>query len=120
MSFDLRLLPPPSVNRAFRNLAGKGRVKTRDYRRWRNDAVATIWAQVRADQRVAGNVAVIVHLPATMRGDIDNRLKGILDALVASGRIDDDRHVTTLTVSRRSPSKEALIWVDRDPPGGVA
>ncbi len=115
MSFDLKLLPPPSVNKAFRNVPGRGRVKTRDYRNWRAAAVKSIWAQVRADRRIAGNVTVTVHLPETMRGDIDNRIKGLLDALVESGRIDDDKHVTTLTVRRISPLKEAIIWVEADP-----
>lgn len=112
--FDFKVLPPPSVNRAFRNVPGKGRVKTRDYRVWRTNAVKAIWAQVRADHRIAGNVAVTVHLPEKMRGDIDNRIKGILDALVQSQRIDDDRHVTALTVRRSSPLKEAIIWVESD------
>lgn len=114
MSFDLKLLPPPSVNRAFRNVAGKGRVKTRDYKNWRINAVKSIFAQVRADRRIAGAVAVTVHLPAKMRGDIDNRIKGILDALVASQRIDDDKNVTTLTVRKTSPFAEAIIWVAAD------
>jgi Holliday junction resolvase RusA-like endonuclease len=50
-----------------------------------------------------------------MRGDADNRIKAILDALVDSGRIDDDRHVTTITVRKNAPGKEALVWVDVDP-----
>lgn len=112
--FHLQLPPPPSVNRAFRNVPGKGRVKTRDYRNWRRNAVLSIFAQVRADQRIGGNVAVTVSLPTTMQGDIDNRLKGILDALVASRRIDDDKHVTTITVRKNAPGKDALIWVDTD------
>lgn len=120
MSFDLKLLPPPSVNRAFRNVPGKGRVKTRDYRTWCNNAVKAIYAQVRADRRVAGNVAVTVHLPAKMRGDIDNRIKGLLDALVKSQRIDDDKHVTTLTVRKTSPFEEAIIWVEADLAWGTA
>lgn len=112
--FHVQLPPPPSVNRAFRNVAGKGRVKTRDYRDWRKNAVLSIYAQVRADRRIGGNVAVTVSLPATMKGDIDNRIKGLLDALVASRRIDDDKYVTTLTVRRNAPGKLALVWVDVD------
>lgn len=112
--FHVQIPPPPSVNRAFRNVPGKGRVKTRDYRSWRRDALLTIYEQVRADRRIGGPVAVTISLPSSMRGDIDNRIKGLLDALVASGRIDDDKHVSALTVRRNAPDKVALIWVETD------
>lgn len=112
--FHVKLPPPPSVNRAFRNVPGKGRVKTRDYRIWRQAAVLSIYAQVRADQRIAGNVSVTIGLPVTLRGDIDNRIKGLLDALVASNRIDDDRFVTTITIRKNVVGKEALVWVEKD------
>lgn len=112
--FHLKLAPPPSVNRAFRNVAGKGRVKTRDYRTWRRDAVLTIYEQVPATKRIGGAVAVTINLPAGLQGDIDNRIKGILDALVASQRIDDDKHVSAITVRRNAPDKCALIWVEAD------
>lgn len=112
--FHVQLRPPPSVNNAFRNVASKGRVKTQDYRDWRKYAVLSIYAQVRADRRIGGNVAVAISLPAKMRGDADNRIKGLLDALVASRRIDDDKHVTTITVRKNAPEKLALIWVDAD------
>ena len=114
MTFHVELPPPPSVNRAFRNVPGKGRVKTRDYRTWRRDAVLEIYAQVRADKRIGGAVSVSINLPATMRGDADNRIKGLLDALVASKRIDDDKHVATINVRRTAPGKMALITVERD------
>lgn len=113
-SFDLKLPLPPSVNRAFRNVPRVGRVKTKDYRLWRADAVKLIWAQVPADRRISGNVAVRIVLPRKMRGDIDNRIKGILDALVESRRIDDDSHVTTLTISKSGGLPEALVWVGAD------
>ncbi len=112
--FHLTLPPPPSVNRAFRNVAGKGRVKTRDYRTWRRDAVLTIYEQVPATRRIGGAVSITINLPAAMNGDIDNRIKGILDALVASRRIDDDKHVAAITVRRSAPEKLAMIWVEAD------
>lgn len=112
--FHVKLSPPPSVNRLFRNVAGKGRVKTKAYKNWRKNAVLSIYAQVRADQRVGGSVAVTISLPATMKGDIDNRIKGLLDALVASNRIDDDKHVAAITVRRNAPDKLALILVEAD------
>lgn len=114
--FHVKLAPPPSVNRAFRNVVGKGRVKTRDYREWRKMAVLSIYAQVRADQRIGGSVAVKISLPRTIRGDIDNRIKGLLDALVASRRIDDDRHVAAITIRRDAEGPEALLSVEADQP----
>lgn len=115
MTFHVKLAPPPSVNRAFRNVPGKGRVKTRDYRLWRRDAIVSIFAQVRADLRIGGPVVVSINLPAKMRGDIDNRVKGILDALVASNRIDDDKHVAAITVRRDQPGDLALVTVASEP-----
>jgi Holliday junction resolvase RusA-like endonuclease len=50
--------------------------------------------------RIAGPVAVAILLPRKMRGDIDNRIKPILDALVGSCRIDDDRNVAKVTASK--------------------
>ncbi len=112
--FLVKLAPPPSVNRAFRNVPGRGRVKTRDYRQWRSAAVLSIYAQVRADQRIGGAVSVTISLPATLRGDIDNRIKGLLDALVDSKRIDDDRHIAAITIRRDAEGKQARVRVEAE------
>jgi Holliday junction resolvase RusA-like endonuclease len=46
-----------------------------------------------------------------MRGDIDNRVKPILDALVKSGRVDDDRNVAELYVRKLRASDLVLVTV---------
>lgn len=116
MTFTVLLPVPPSVNRAFRNVAGKGRVKTRDYRQWRRNAVLSIFAQVTASRRIGGRVRITINLPSKTKGDIDNRIKGLLDALVDSRRIDDDKNVAQITVRRDYPGDLAAIIVAADDP----
>ena len=92
--FDVEIPIPPSMNNAYFNLAkGKGRAKTSDYKAWKNNTAKEIQMRVPAALRIGGPVSVSILLPSKMPGDVDNRIKGVLDALVASGRIDDDRNV---------------------------
>lgn len=100
MTFHMKLPLPPSANKLFANVPGKGRVKTRAYKNWRRNAILSIFAQVRADRRVAGPVALSFCVPSNMRGDLDNRIKATIDALVASNRIDDDKHVHSILILR--------------------
>lgn len=98
--FQVKLPMPPSANKLFANRPGKGRVKTKAYRTWRKAAVLTIFAQVRADRRLGGPVDLSICVPSGMRGDLDNRLKSLIDALVASHRIDDDKYVHSILIVR--------------------
>jgi Holliday junction resolvase RusA-like endonuclease len=98
--FEVTLPLPPSTNSLYRNVQGKGRVKSRVYARWLYPAIEEIWHQVRADRGVRGPVSLTFCVPARMRGDIDNRLKATIDALVKSNRIDDDKHVSSITIQR--------------------
>ena len=100
MSFSVVLPLPPSANASYRNVPGKGRAKTWAYKLWRNNAVLSIFAQVRADKRVPGRCAITIEIPSSTRLDLDNALKPILDALVKSNRIDDDRHVWAIHATR--------------------
>lgn len=115
MTFTVELLPPPSVNEAFKNISRKGksmgRARTKTYKRWCDYACAAIKGHVPAANCVRGKFAVAINLPKKMRGDIDNRVKGILDALVTSGRIDDDRHMEELHVCRRAEQEFAVVIV---------
>lgn len=113
MSFSVTLPLPPSANRLFANVPGKGRVKTRAYKLWRKNAVLSIFAQARADRRLSGAVSIDIVLPEMCRLDIDNAIKPILDALVASQRIDDDRYVAELHVRRVRSDETVLVSVER-------
>ena len=121
MTFHVELPMPPSANALFFNRAGKGRVKTTTYRDWRKNAVLAIYAQVRADRRVAGAVSVHIALPFKCRLDVDNTIKPILDALVGSNRIDDDANVREVTASKQHDLKIAVVTVSERPwPKAVA
>ncbi len=100
MSFSVILPLPPSANKLFANVPGKGRVKTKAYKAWWRNAVLSIFAQVRADRRIGGTVGLSICVPSGMRGDLDNRIKATIDALVASNRIDDDKHVHSILILR--------------------
>lgn len=84
---------PPSTNALFKNVRGKGRVKTRDYTDWLMTAIAAIRRQ--KVQKVEGRVNILVGVERhSVQADIDNRLKATLDALVKAEIIEDDNRVS--------------------------
>ena len=93
----LDLPVPPSVNGMFANVPGKGRIKSRDYKSWIRAAgwgvaAAANW---QADKRPFGpGFTVTLFLPLTMRGELDDRLKPVLDRLVRRRVRVDDRHAS--------------------------
>lgn len=92
-SYDLPA--PPSTNALFRNVKGKGRVKTREYRDWAMHAGWSLKSQgiVTIDDRCIVLIGVERH---SMQADIDNRVKATLDVLVDNGIIRDDSLVTAV------------------------
>jgi len=89
----LTLPMPPSVNKCWRNVPGKGRVKTKVYKEWRLGARWAIWNQ-RYPPLEKGTVHlnITVEEPALKRSrDIDNLIKPILDALVEARVLEDDK-----------------------------
>ena len=98
--FDVELPLPPTMNTAYVNVPGKGRVKASGYSSWQTAAVAMIRVAIPIAKRIAGPIAVSILLPQKLNGDVDNRIKGVLDALVQSGRIDDDRNVIKVSAEK--------------------
>ncbi len=94
-TLHLAVSVPPSVNAMYLNLPGRGRVKTGAYKKWCKEAEwaiagAKAW---QANKRAFGpGFKVTLFLPMNMRGDIDNRLKPILDLLVRMRVTVDDKH----------------------------
>ena len=90
-SYDLPA--PPSTNALFRNVKGRGRVKTKDYLDWEMHAGWSLRAQgiVRVEEYCVVIVGVERH---SLQADIDNRLKATLDVLVKNGVLRNDNLVT--------------------------
>jgi Holliday junction resolvase RusA-like endonuclease len=100
---------PPSLNNAYRNLPGVGRVASDDLRHYKAAAVplATFLAREaefqvppKARLRIALTFAFATRTSHT-QSDIDNRVKPMLDALSAALHFNDNR-VDELIV-RRAP-----------------
>jgi hypothetical protein len=60
--FDVELPMPPSLNGAYANMPGVGRVKVTSYRKWQDVAVAMIRVSIPAAKRIAGTVNVHILL----------------------------------------------------------
>lgn len=91
---------PPSVNRIWRNVAGRT-LLSRDGREYRARVAAEF---LRPSVIRFGASPVAVHLaawlPDARRRDIDNLLKAALDALTHAGCWDDDSQIQTLSIRR--------------------
>lgn len=89
---------PPSVNSIFRNVKGKGRVKTSVYDDFVRMGMAAIRRQCVGS--VAGPVIAVFGVERmSLSADIDNRLKAMIDTIVKAGVIGDDRFITAIAVS---------------------
>lgn len=104
---------PPSVNRYYRNVAGKTLISAegRAYR----TAVVNLLAENSAPLMV-GDVAVEIEafMPDRRRRDLDNLLKGLLDALTHAGLWLDDSQVADLRI-RRAPTIGGMVKVEVTP-----
>lgn len=89
---------PPSVNQMFRNVRGKGRVKTEAYDQWK--AAAKTSLRLQRVPHIAGSVVVLFGVErGSLAADIDNRIKAMLDAIVAAKIIVDDNRVTAFAAA---------------------
>ena len=85
---------PPSTNALFRGR----RFKTAAYKYWRIEAGLAVIVQ-NVPKLPPGDVSVEIALPHGFRlGDIDNRIKAVLDSIVDMQIISDDRFVCDLRI----------------------
>ena len=88
---------PPTANNLFRNVPGKGRVKTGRYRQWLKTAAVEVMIQ-RKGERIEGPASVTIALKRPRaNADLDNRIKPILDALQHGGALANDKQVSFLS-----------------------
>lgn len=104
----LALSWPPSANNLFMNVPNRGRVRTKEYDRWRGVAGWELKAQRPAKFTTPVEVVVELNPPSKRAFDLDNRNKALLDLLVTHGVIPDDsikyvRSVTAKVVETGGP-----------------
>lgn len=111
MTYILELPYPPSANRYWRNYRGR-MVKSDEARKYQTGAG---WcARAAGAQLIDGDVALELRLfRPQRRGDLDNRIKAVLDAL--NGVLyKDDKQVVELHAfladDKHNPRVEVTIW----------
>jgi crossover junction endodeoxyribonuclease RusA len=83
---------PPSVNSLYRNVPGRGRVKTDKYKDWLLEAGLIVNTQLKSNERIEGpyGLRLRAYRPDKRRRDLSNLLKATEDLLVALGVVEDD------------------------------
>lgn len=94
----LRLPLPPSVNAAYANIPGVGRIASKRLKDWKKEAGWQILIQ--KPQRVYGPYKLEIMIPRSTRGDASNRIKAAEDLLVALRITPDDRFCEGITIKR--------------------
>lgn len=108
----LRLPIPPSVNALYANVRHVGRVKTRAYRDWLLQADGYYLMQKRGLTPLEGKYSFIMRVPANMRGDVDGRLKAILDFLVSRNLTSDDSQCWSSKVERDESIEKGFCEIE--------
>jgi len=101
---------PPSANTYYRRVGAKTLIsaKGRDY----CAAVIKACAEARIS-RQDGRLAVVINAcpPDRRRRDLDNMLKGLLDALTHGGAWEDDSQIDHLTIKRGPIKAQGCVEV---------
>jgi len=91
-------LPPP-LSACYRNVAGRGRVKTQRYTAWANRQLM-INLNLRGEIKFTDEVGVHIGVirPDKRKRDLDNLLKPLCDLLVAGRVLVDDSQIKCLSI----------------------
>lgn len=112
--FQCSVPMPPSANNVFLNVAGRGRVRSKAYRAWAEEAGWMV--KSRMNGMVTDPISVRIELcPKNRRAyDIDNRIKPSLDLLVACGVIPDDsnKYIRQVMVREVPTGPECTITLE--------
>ncbi len=107
--FSVRLPWCPSVNNAYANGKNGGRFKVKRAVLFAQNAAIELAAQQIPKRRLSHPMAVTItqHF-SSARGDIDNGIKGVLDALKVYGVIADDNRSIIKRVTIQDGARVAL------------
>lgn len=109
---SIKIPAPVSVNAMYRNVAGVGRVKTKELKNWKLEAE---WELARQNPpRFVGQVDISITLryPPKGRADCSNYIKAVEDLLVTCGVIEDDSCKYVRSVSARWSHEETACRVN--------
>lgn len=112
---------PPSLNTAYKNVAGRGRVGTPRLDEWKREAAWNIRADFNG-QTIDGDFVARLHFERTDEtADLDNRVKLALDALVRESVVVDDRFAVGLAAawlpaSPDHPRPRAFVSISKATP----
>lgn len=113
MQFSFPL--PPSANMAYRNVFGRGRVKTKEHIAWKREAgiIAKLQHRQQGSPRIADKqpYRMMVKVGMDRRGDIMNREKLLTDLLVSLEIIPDDRWCDEYCIYRDANIEGCFVTV---------
>jgi crossover junction endodeoxyribonuclease RusA len=108
---SLTLPLPPSTNSLYRNVRGKGRVKTQRYQTWLNAAGWHVKEQ--RPKPIKGPVIIHIKLDLRNKGrkDCSNYIKALEDLLVSHKLIADDswETVRSVLVDWGTPGRDCVV-----------
>lgn len=90
---------PPSTNGLFRNVRGRGRVKTDRYKKWRDKASWEIRLQHKGPPLDGPTALTLSMRRPRANADLDNHLKAAIDALEEGGAIANDKQISCITAA---------------------
>jgi len=107
---------PPTINHYWRVDQKTGRPYLSDAgKAFRADVLAAVYSQLKLPlPRLSGRIAVVVEVaaPDKRRYDIDNRLKGLLDAMAHAGIYANDEQIDKITIERAPPCTSGFAKVE--------
>lgn len=109
-SVTLIIPVPMSTNSLYRNVYGKGRVKTGAYSAW----IVQAGFQVKAQKPIAipGRVKIDLTVKRINGADIDNRIKAVHDLLQSMSIIENDKFVEEVTARWSDEIDHAVVIVE--------
>jgi crossover junction endodeoxyribonuclease RusA len=105
MSLTFTLPQPPTANALFLNVRGRGRVKTQRYKAWITEAGWLAKTAAVGKPPLTGNIEVEYMVSNARHFDAGNLEKALSDLLVRVGIIEDDKHISSIRITRRDDKK---------------
>lgn len=104
---------PVSVNAMYRNVRGVGRVKSKRYKAWIDEANAMNMGKTMHQTTGPFDVEIVVGRPDKRKRDLDNLAKCILDLAVSGGLVEDDHLMNSLKMEWSNTMKGAVLYLSK-------